>query len=102
MDQGLLGKINGKVDETKSTATVEPNQGSAGRADSLPASSEETVNLTSSAKLLERLDKTLESLPVVNSERVDEIKTAIANGDYEIDSDAIADAMVRLDRSFGE
>lgn len=102
MDQGLLGKISGKVDETASTSKLEPNKGSAGRTDAPPASSDETVNLTSSAKLLEKLDKTLESLPVVNQERVSEIKAAIANGDYEIDSDAIADAMVRLDRSFGE
>ncbi|MEL7187377.1 MAG: flagellar biosynthesis anti-sigma factor FlgM [Pseudomonadota bacterium] len=102
MDQGLLGKISGKVDEATSTTKLEPNKGSAGRADSPPASSDETVNLTSSAKLLEKLDKTLESLPVVNQERVAEIKAAITSGDYEIDSDAIADAMVRLDRSFGE
>ena len=102
MDQGMLGKISGKVDEATSPSKLEPNKGSAGRADSQPPSSDETVNLTSSAKLLEKLDKTLESLPVVNQERVAEIKAAIANGDYEIDSDAIADAMVRLDRSFGE
>ena len=67
-----------------------------------PASSGDTVNLTSSAKLLERLDKTLASLPAVDSERVAEIKAAIENGDYQIDADAIADAMIRLDRSLGE
>ncbi len=102
MDQGLLGKISGKVDEASSSAKLEPNQTAAGPANAPRTSSDETVNLTSSAKLLEQLEKTLESLPVVNSERVAEIKTAIANGDYEIDSAAIADAMVRLDRSFGE
>ena len=43
-----------------------------------------------------------QSLPAVDSQRVAEIKTAIENGDYHIDADAIADAMIRLDRSFGE
>ena len=60
------------------------------------------VNLTTSAKLLERLDKTLAALPTVDSDRVAEIKAAIQDGNYKIDSDAIADAMIRLDRSFGE
>ncbi len=33
--------------------------------------------------------------------RAKEIKTAIENGDYEIDSGAVADAMLRLDRLLG-
>ena len=102
MDQGTLGKIGGKVDETTTNSKVAPTSAKPEQASANPASSSDTVNLTSSAKLLERLDKTLESLPAVNAERVAEIRTAIESGDYEIDSDAIADAMIRLDRSFGE
>ena len=33
---------------------------------------------------------------------VSEVKAAIENGEYEIDADAIADAMIRFERSFGE
>jgi len=102
MDQGTLGKIGGKVDETTTSSKVAPSSSKPEQAASNSAASSDTVNLTSSAKLLERLDKTLESLPAVNAERVAEIRNAIESGDYEIDSDAIADAMVRLDRSFGE
>ncbi|MCH9695745.1 MAG: flagellar biosynthesis anti-sigma factor FlgM [Gammaproteobacteria bacterium] len=102
MDQGTLGKIGGKVDETKTSNTAATTPAKSEQAAAAPASSNDTVNLTSSAKLLERLDKTLESLPAVNSERVAEIRNAIESGNYEIDSDAIADAMIRLDRSFGE
>ena len=101
MDQGALGKIGGKIDETTSTAKLDPGKTAPGKTANL-AGGDETVNLTDSAKLLERLDKTLQSLPVVNAERVGEIKAAIAGGDFEIDSQAIADAMIRLDRSFGE
>jgi len=102
MDQSTLGKIGGKVDETKTSSKVAPNSSQAEKPAAAPASTIDTVNLTSSAKLLERLDKTLESLPAINAERVAEIKTAIENGDYVIDSDAIAEAMIRLDRSLGE
>jgi len=102
MDQGTLGKIGTKVDEAKTSSKVEPNAPKPEQATATPASSSDTVKLTSSAKLLERLDKTLESLPAVNAERVAEIRNAIESGDYVIDSDAIADAMIRLDRSLVE
>ena len=102
MDQSTLGKIGSKVDETTTSGKVTPNSAKPEQSAGGNVSSSDTVNLTSSAKLLARLDKTLETLPVVNAERVAEIRTAIESGDYEIDSDAIADAMIRLDRSFGE
>lgn len=102
MDQGTLGKIGNKVDETSTSGKVKPSSASQDPAAANAAPTSDTVNLTSSAKLLERLDKTLEALPAVNADRVAEIRNAIESGDYEIDSDAIADAMIRLDRSFGE
>jgi negative regulator of flagellin synthesis FlgM len=104
MDQGILGKIGTKVDEagTSSSSKVTTDKAVSDNAAASPSSSNDTVNLTSSAKLLERLDKTLASLPAVDSARVAEIKTAIENGDYQIDADAIAKAMIRLDRSFGD
>ncbi len=102
MDQGTLGKLGSKVDETSIASKVSPKLSVPEKAGAKPAASADTVNLTNSAKLLERLDKTLAALPVINADRVAEIKTAIENGDYEIDAEAIADAMVRLDHSLGE
>ena len=102
MDPGTLGKIGGKVDEAKTSDKVSADSRAPQSESAQPKSATDTVNLTSSAKLLEQLDKTLATLPAVDSNRVAEIKAAIENGDYQIDSDAIADAMIRLDRSFGE
>ncbi len=102
MDQAILGKIGNPVDETSSSSKVSANVSATERASTIPAASSDTVSLTSSAKLLERLDKTLDSLPVVDAARVAEIKAAIEDGNYEIDAEAIADAMIRLDRSVSE
>ena len=102
MDQGTLGKIGNKVDETAAKSKVGSAAPSRGRDDAAPSASADTVNLTSSAKLLERLDKTLAALPAVDSARVAEVRSAIESGDYDIDASAIADAMLRLDRSFGD
>ncbi len=101
MDQGTLGKIGNKVDEARTTSKVSADTATPD-ASSAATSTRDTVNLTSDAKLLERLDKSLATLPAVDAERVAEIKTAIENGDYHVDADAIAEAMIRLDRSLGD
>ena len=102
MDHGISGKIGNKVDEAKTSTKVSPDSAAPEKEAASPATTGDTVRLTSNAKLLEQLDKTLASLPAVDSARVAEIKTAIESGNYEIDAEAIADAMIRLDRSFGD
>ena len=101
MDPSAIGKSGNKIDDAGSTRKVSGDK-AASTAATGPAPKGDTVELTSSAKLLERLEKTLASLPAVDSGRVAEVKTAIENGDYEIDADAIADALIRFDRSLGE
>jgi negative regulator of flagellin synthesis FlgM len=103
MTHGLLGKI---AENSSGTAKKAGNAGAAAPGAVAKAaldgttrsqSAGETVELTSSAKLLERLEKTLASLPEIDRARVDAVKTAIENGDYEIDSDSIAAALLRAD-----
>ena len=102
MDQGLIGKVGNKVDETSVDRKVSRDSGSTGGPVKDPVSTNDTVELTSSAKLLERLEKSLVSLPAVDSTRVAEITTAIENGRYQIDADAIAEAMIRFEQLLGD
>jgi len=102
MDPSALGKAGNKVDNTGAGRKVSGDSGASQGASQAPAPTSDTVELTSSAKLLERLEKTLASLPAVDSKRVEEVKAAIENGEYEIDADAIADAMIRFERFLGE
>jgi len=102
MDPSALGKVGNKVSDTGAGRKVSGDSGAAKDASQGQVSANDTVELTSSAKLLERLEKTLATLPAVDSNRVSEVKAAIENGEYEIDADAIADAMIRFERSFGE
>ena len=101
-DQNMIGKIGNKIEEAGAGNRVAPERGPLEDAKSPPGSTSDTVKLTSSAQLLERLEKSLKSLPTVDSQRVAEIRLAIESGDYEIDSKAIAAAMVRFERSLGE
>ncbi|MDJ0941699.1 MAG: flagellar biosynthesis anti-sigma factor FlgM [Woeseiaceae bacterium] len=102
MDPSTIGKLGNKVDESTGTGRVSNDQGAPKSADNRAASASDTVELTSRAQLLERLEKSLDTLPAVDSQRVAEIKAAIENGDYEIDATAIADAMIRFERSMGD
>ena len=102
MDPSALGKVGNKVSDTGGSRKVSDDSAASKETAQSAVPASDTVELTSSAKLLERLEKTLASLPAVDSNRVAEVKAAIENGEYEIDADAIADAMIRFERSLGE
>ena len=102
MDQGSIGKLGGKVDDTN-VARAPGGEKAPTTSGSGPApSGGDTVQLTSGAQLLSRLEDSLAAAPAVDSAKVAEVKAAIASGNYEIDTSAIADAMLRFERSLGE
>ena len=100
VDNAMMTKIGDKLGSAKEalsttgTTRVEnqPKEGTAAKS--------ETVELTSGAQLLERLEKTLAALPDIDAARVEAVKSAIASGDYRIDAEKIADALLRFDREF--
>ncbi|MDH3337940.1 MAG: flagellar biosynthesis anti-sigma factor FlgM [Gammaproteobacteria bacterium] len=94
LDQGLNGKASNRFDAVSDIGAIVRESG--------PASTNENPEPVFSAEMLERLEKSLSSLPSVDSIRVAEVKAAIENGDYESDADAIAEAMIRFERSLRE
>ena len=102
MDPSSIGKAGNKVDEASGNRRAGSESGVADKGAQGTASTSDTVELTSSAKLLERLEKNLAAAPAIDSARIETIKQAIANGQYEINSEAIADAMIRFERSMGD
>lgn len=70
------------------------------RADSAPgaASAGDTVALTDEARLMQRVENMLASVPVTDRARVDAVRQALANGAYEVDPQRIAARIVRLER----
>lgn len=102
VENAMITKIGNKIGSAKETMSSSGQF----RADTAKPSADaapqgDTVQLTSGAKLLERLEKSLASLPDIDPSRVDAVKTAIASGDYEIDAEKIADTLIRMDREFG-
>jgi negative regulator of flagellin synthesis FlgM len=54
----------------------------------------ERVDLSAKAKELQRIRKVLDQVPDVREDKVRELKTRIANGEYAVNSGKIADKML--------
>jgi len=98
LDQGMLTKLGDKSSGAKDVMNARSSTRLEQRSDSSAPPKSETVELTSGAQLLSRLDETLSTLPDIDTARVDAVKSAISSGDYEIDAEKIADAVLRADR----
>lgn len=58
----------------------------------------DTVSLTDTAARLRELENSLAKMPVVDSQRVESLQKAIANGSYEMDSGRVAEKMLRFEQ----
>lgn len=59
-----------------------------------PATPGSAVALSALSAKLQQIDSTLANTPTVNSERVAEIRQAIAQGNFKIDPSKIADGLI--------
>lgn len=57
----------------------------------------DTINLTDSAQLLQKLEKSLKDTPVVDSEKVARIKQDINSGNYAISAERVANRFSSLE-----
>lgn len=60
----------------------------------------DTVELSTAAQQLASLQDDLASIDAVDMGKVDEIKQAISNGSYKIDTQKIADSLLALEGEF--
>ncbi|MEQ7919571.1 flagellar biosynthesis anti-sigma factor FlgM [Xanthomonas sp. WHRI 1810A] len=77
--------------ETSKTEAVTPVSSSAS------VSSGEAVHLSSEAQQLQKITDSLRDQPAVNSARVAELKAAIADGSYKVDSNRVASKLLNFE-----
>lgn len=95
-----------KINDLVNTQAQKPGEGQAAGAKrgenasatggSAPAKSD-TVSFTNGAQLMKELDEMIAAAPAVDTRRVEEIRTAIAEGRYEIDPVRIAEKLMQLE-----
>lgn len=83
------GKPDRDVDETKSQT-----QGARQR----PT---DEVVLTESARRLQNIERELQKVPVVDQQKVDSVKERIANDNYQVNAENIAEKVLATDKLLG-
>ncbi|WP_110947961.1 flagellar biosynthesis anti-sigma factor FlgM [Pseudomonas bohemica] len=79
-------KETGKTDAAAAVSSSESVSGSG-----------ETVHLSSEAQQLQKITDSLRDQPVVNSSRVAELKQAVADGSYKVDSNSVANKLLNFE-----
>lgn len=85
----------GRAQSTAARADVNNNATAAGPAE------RDGVVLSQEAQSLGRLEDRINALPEVNSERVAEIRQAIAEGRFQINAERIAENLLKQDELLG-
>jgi len=101
----MADKINGQgfrsIDSTGNSrrpSRTESTSQSANAPSGKGAAATDTVSLTSSAQLLQKLEEILAAAPASDTKRIAALKEAIDSGAYEIDAATIADRLIRLEQ----
>lgn len=87
-------KVHAPTDDSQLKQSVEqqpvkPETGKSSTAD--------TVSLSENAVQLGKIDNTAVAAPVVDTQRVEQIKQAISDGSYEVDAAKVADKLMKFE-----
>ncbi|MEY8215872.1 MAG: flagellar biosynthesis anti-sigma factor FlgM [Colwellia sp.] len=61
------------------------------------SSGQDSVSITPQAKQLNELQKKAVDAPVINQNKIDELKKAINSGDYKVNPEKLADSIVNFE-----
>ncbi|WP_407315825.1 flagellar biosynthesis anti-sigma factor FlgM [Pseudomonas sp. nanlin1] len=97
-----ISRLNNSASVASTTRTGSTKEAAAVTADiavektaSVPSG--EAVTLSDGAQQLQKITEKLGEQPVVNSARVAELKQAIADGSYQVDSKSVASKMLNFE-----
>lgn len=94
------GQVNTQKTPTgKSQAAQSPQTQPAADQARAQSARGENVSLSSQAKNLKQLEQSLDSYPEVDDDRIEQIKSALADGSYKIDAEKLAQKMLDMDNS---
>ena len=94
---GLSGRITqgtGEGSQTSATGTA----GSQTAQNPVASTSNDTVNLTSSATNLQQLTSAVAAMPVVDAQRVNDVQRAVGTGSFQFEPATAADNMITQER----
>lgn len=87
-------KVSTPTDDSKIKQSVEQ---ATTKPESVNSSAADTVSLSDNAVQLGKINSSSISAPVVDTQRVEQVRQAISNGTYEIDAEKIADKLMQFE-----
>jgi negative regulator of flagellin synthesis FlgM len=87
-------KVTSSTDDSQVKQSVEQTST---QKESGKSSTTDTVSLSDNAVQLGKLENTVVSTPVVDTQRVEQVKQAIKDGSYEIDPARVADKLMQFE-----
>ncbi len=60
---------------------------------------QDSVNLTDSAMRIKALEAQVARLPVVDTQKVEQVKNSLSNGTFEFNSERIAEKLIRFEKN---
>jgi negative regulator of flagellin synthesis FlgM len=92
-------KIDSSIKSPGSVSSDTKTRSSKEAKSSSDASGGSSVQLSALSNHLQQLEQTIADTPVVDSGKVEEIKTAIAQGQFKVDPDKVADGLLQSVRN---
>lgn len=87
-------KVHGPTDDSKLKQSTEQPQVAP---ESDKSSTADTVSLSDSAISLGKIDNSAVAAPVVDTQRVEQVKQAIKDGTYEVDAEKVANKLMQFE-----
>ena len=87
-------KIHGPPDESQVNQQVQKQPA---KTETGQSSTADTISLSDNAVSLGKLNHTVESSPVIDTQRVEQVKQAIADGSFKVDAEQVAEKMMKFE-----
>ncbi|VAW94148.1 hypothetical protein MNBD_GAMMA22-2162 [hydrothermal vent metagenome] len=95
-------KPEAKNDKTVSNVAKPAAVGAPTKSSAASKGQTDTVSLTDTAARLKELEMGLASQPVVDTQRVQSVQSAINDGSFEVDPDSVAEKMIDFETGLDE
>ena len=96
-DINNLGSVSTLITPNTQTPSPVASQPGEQLTTAVPTQSSDTLNITSSARLLQDLEARARELPVVDTERVDQVRQALDNGTQVANPDRITQKLLQFE-----
>ncbi|MGC3979864.1 MAG: flagellar biosynthesis anti-sigma factor FlgM [Steroidobacteraceae bacterium] len=93
-----IGGFDSSPVQVSTGRTVKRAGDSGSSATTAQSGSTSDTHITDSARKLAALEQVVQDLPAVDNARVEQVSAKLANGSYQIDSERIADKLLRAEQ----